>query len=106
VARIAAVAGGATGVLLSIWLQTVIGALTVFYSLLVVTLFVPIIGGLYVTRARERDALAAVMAGVTTLFVVRTGMLGTLPWLDPTLAGVFAGAAAFAGAMMFRRTRA
>ena len=41
-------AGGAIGVLLSIWLQTVIGAITVFYSLLVVTLFVPIIGGLYV----------------------------------------------------------
>ena len=41
------------GVLLSIWLQTVIGAITVFYSLLVVTLFVPVIGGLYVRRARQ-----------------------------------------------------
>ena len=45
-------AGGIIGVLLSIWLQTVIGALTVFYSLLVVTLFVPIVGGLYAHGAR------------------------------------------------------
>jgi SSS family solute:Na+ symporter len=35
VGRAAAVAGGVVGVLLSIWLQTVIGAITVFYSLLV-----------------------------------------------------------------------
>ena len=32
VGRLAAVAGGIVGVLLSIWLETVIGALTVFYS--------------------------------------------------------------------------
>ena len=104
VGRMAAVLGGATGVVLSIWLPTVIGALTVFYSLLVVTLFVPIVGGLFIRRAVERDALAAIAAGVTTLFVVRVGLGGALPWLDPTLAGVVAGAAAFAGAMALRRS--
>ena len=49
-ARLTAVAGGAIGVLLAILLDTVIGALTIFYSLLVVTLFVPILGGLYTRR--------------------------------------------------------
>ena len=54
VGRATAVAGGAVGVLLSIWLQTVIGAITVFYSLLVVTLLVPVIGGLYVRGRQPR----------------------------------------------------
>lgn len=95
VARMSALGGGAAGVLMAIWLQTVIGALTIFYSLLVVTLFVPILGGLYVPRARERDGLAAIATGVLTLFVVRFGLAGRYWWLDPTLAGVTAAAVVF-----------
>ncbi|MBI2188038.1 MAG: sodium:solute symporter family protein [Acidobacteria bacterium] len=103
VARLTAVAGGALGVLLAIVLQTVIGALTIFYSLLVVTLFVPILGGLYVTRARAVDALAAIAAGVATLFAVRFWGSGEALWLDPTLAGIVAAAAAFALSMYVGR---
>ena len=96
VARMTAVAGGAAGVVLAIVLQTVIGALTIFYSLLVVTLFVPIIGGLYSQRAGSVSALAAIAAGVATMFVVRLGGAGNAyPWLDPTLTGLIAAAAAF-----------
>jgi SSS family solute:Na+ symporter len=105
VGRITAVGGGTIGVLLAIWLDTVIGALTIFYSLLVVTLAVPILGGLYVARATERDALAAVAAGVLTLFVLRIGSSGVPPWLDPTLCGIIASAAAFTATMALR-TRA
>ena len=83
VGRTTAVVGGAIGVLLSIWLQTVIGAMTVFYSLLVVTLFVPVIGGLYIRRAGSPEALAAIAAGVLTLLVVRFGVAGTLPVAGP-----------------------
>jgi solute:Na+ symporter, SSS family len=96
VARLSAVGGGAAGVLMAIWLQTVIGALTIFYSLLVVTLFVPIIGGLYVARAGERDALAAIAAGVLTLVIVRLWVGAAYPWLDPALAGVAGAAITFA----------
>jgi len=95
VARMTAVISGAAGVLLAIVLQTVIGALTIFYSLLVVTLLVPIIGGLYVARARSREALAAIAAGVSTLFVVRAFLFPIYPWLDPTLSGIVVAAAAF-----------
>jgi SSS family solute:Na+ symporter len=95
VARLTALAGGTIGVLLAIVLQTVIGALTIFYSLLVVTLFVPIIGGLYVPRARSREALAAICAGVGTLLVVRFALLPFYPWLDPTLSGLVAATVAF-----------
>jgi solute:Na+ symporter, SSS family len=96
VARLSAFAAGLAGVFMAIWLQTVIGALTIFYSLLVVTLFVPILGGLYVPRARERDALAAIAAGVLTLFTVRFALAGVYSWLDPTLAGVTTAALVFA----------
>jgi Na+/pantothenate symporter len=92
------------GVLLAIWLQTVIGALTAFYSLLVVTLLVPILGGLYVARATEAEALSAVGAGVVTLLVLLIGWSGALPWLDPTLCGIIASAVAFAATMTLRRT--
>jgi len=106
VARAAAVAGGALGVLLSIYLSTVIGALTIFYSLLGVSLFVPVIGGLISRRAGSSAAMAAIVAGVGTLLVVRFGLAGGYPWLDPTLAGIITAAVAFAAsAALALRTR-
>lgn len=96
VARLAAIAGGLIGVALAIVLQTVIGALTIFYSLLVVTLFVPILGGLVTRRAGSGAALTAIGAGVATLAFVRFVLSGSYPWLDPTLSGVVAAGIAFA----------
>jgi len=106
VGRGAAVAGGMVGVLLAIWVQTVIGAITVFYSLLVVTLLVPVIGGLYLRRAGSREAIAAVIAGVVTLPVVRFGVAASYPWVDPALSGIIASAAAFFAVLAFRRADA
>ncbi len=50
VARISAVVGGTLGVLLSIYLSAIVQAMTVFYSLLGVSLFVPVLGGLCARR--------------------------------------------------------
>jgi SSS family solute:Na+ symporter len=94
VARLTAVGGGLVGVALAIVLQTVIGALTIFYSLLVVTLFVPVLGGLYLRRAASAEALAAIATGVAIMFMVRYGFAG-YRWLDPTLAGLVGAAIAF-----------
>jgi solute:Na+ symporter, SSS family len=96
VARIAAVVGGALGVLLSVYLTTVIGALTIFYSILGVSLFVPVIGGLYTRRAGSGAAMAAIITGVAALLVVRFGFGDEYPWLDPTLTGLVAATVAFA----------
>lgn len=104
VARIAAIVGGTLGVLLSVYLATVIGALTIFYSLLGVSLFVPVIGGLYTTRAGSTAALAAIAAGVGTMLAIRFGAGPGLAWLDPSLAGLAAAAAAFMGVASVRRT--
>jgi solute:Na+ symporter, SSS family len=101
VARLSAVAGGAAGVLLSIVLATVIGALTIFYSVIVATLFVPILGGLYIRRAGSSAALASIVAGLVTLFVVRVVVSPVHPWVDPLLTSLIAAAVAY-GVMVLR----
>jgi len=103
VARVAAVGGGVLGVLLSIYLVTIVQAMTVFYSLLGVSLFVPVLGGLYIRRAGQTEALAAIAAGVITLLVVRFGVVGRPLWLDPTLAGIVMAAVAFAVTLVARK---
>src|SRR3954453_2558614 len=50
VARLTAIGSGAAGTALAIALGSVVSALTIFYTLVGVSLFVPIIAGLYVRR--------------------------------------------------------
>jgi SSS family solute:Na+ symporter len=106
VARFAAVMAGTAGVVLSIYLTTVIGALTIFYSILGVSLFVPVVGGLYTRRAGSGAAMAAIAAGVAALLVVRFGFSNEYPWLDPTLVGLLAASAAFTCATALRSSAA
>lgn len=103
IARLAALAGGVGAVLFALWLPTVIDALRIFYALLVATLFVPIIGGLYTRRAGSPEALASIAAGIVTLLVVRFMLAARMPWLDPTLAGLVGAAVAFVLTMLVRR---
>ena len=104
VARWAAVAGGAAGVGLSFAYTSIAGALTTFYSLLTVTLFVPVLGGLFVARAGRREALGAILVGVPVLLWIHltTGGIGYGLW-TPTLVGLAAAAAGFGGALATRR---
>ena len=50
VARWAAVSGGTLGVAMAVAAPSVIGALSIFYTVLGVCLFVPVMAGLYVRR--------------------------------------------------------
>ncbi|MDA0328314.1 MAG: sodium:solute symporter family protein [Gemmatimonadetes bacterium] len=106
VARLAAVGGGALGVLLAIVIPTVIGSLTVFYSVLSVSLFVPVVAGLHTRRPGVPEALAAIGAGVTGLFAVRMSELGQISrWLDPTLLGIIASGVAFTAVFALRASK-
>lgn len=106
VARLAALAGGAAGVLLAIQLETVVGALGIFYSLVGVSLFVPVVGGLFVRRAGTPEAFASIAAGIATLLAVQftTGGRG-FGILNPNLLGLAAAALAFGVTMAVRRGR-
>jgi SSS family solute:Na+ symporter len=103
VARISAVVGGTLGVLLSIYLSAIVQAMTVFYSLLGVSLFVPVLGGLFTRRAGSAEALGSIAAGVLTLLVVRFFVAGRAPWLDPTLTGLVAAALVYFAILVVRR---
>jgi SSS family solute:Na+ symporter len=100
VARLAAVAGATLGVVLAVVSPSVIGALSVFYALLSVSLFVPVVAGLYVRRVGTAEALAAMGAGVTTMLTVRLWPAG---W-NAALAGLAAAVVAAAIVTMVRRS--
>lgn len=71
VARFASVLGGALGIAVAMMSKTIVDALGVFYTLLAVSLFVPIIAGLYWRRARAVDAIAAIAGGVAAVVAVQ-----------------------------------
>ena len=77
VTRVTAVLAGALGTWLAIVSPSVIDALKVFYTLLGVSLFVPLISGLYVPRARTADALASMAAGVGAVVLLQFTPLGS-----------------------------
>ncbi|HVR70396.1 MAG TPA: sodium:solute symporter family protein [Vicinamibacteria bacterium] len=104
VARWAAVVGGTLGVLLAIVSPTVIGALSIFYTLLGVCLFVPVVAGLYVRRVGTPEALAAIAAGVSLMLATHVGTDGRgFGALSPALVGLAAAGLACALVAIGRR---
>jgi SSS family solute:Na+ symporter len=89
VARWTAVAGGTLGTLLAIALGSVVNALTIFYTLIGVSLFIPIVAGLYVRRTSAAGALAAMIAGVCGSLAVHL-LTGGGGWgvVTPAIAGL------------------
>lgn len=96
ITRITAVVAGALGVAVALAAASVITALSIFYTLMGVGLFVPIIAGLYVRRADTVHAMAAIVAGVVTVVVRQFVYGGTkLYGFTPAMAGLAAAVAVF-----------
>ena len=106
VARIAAGVGGAAGVAIAIVSPTVIGVLSIFYTLLSVSLFVPVVAGLYLRRVGTPEALTAILGGVTLVVALHTatGGRGVGP-LSPAMAGLLAAAIGCAAVAFVRARR-
>ena len=104
VARLTAVLAGAIGIVVAVLARTVLDALQVFYAILTVTLFVPVLGALLPYRTFRAAGLASVASGVGTLLIVQfaTGGAG-IRLVSPTLAGVLAAGAAYATVSAMRR---
>jgi SSS family solute:Na+ symporter len=96
VARVTTVVSGALSVVLAVASRSIVDTLTIFYTLLTVSLFVPVLAGLYIARARTPHALAAIGAGVAGMLVVQLAT-GGRGWgaLTPALVGLSAAIAAF-----------
>jgi hypothetical protein len=66
---------------------------------------VPVVGGLFLRRARAAEALAAIAAGVGTLLVATyTGEGRGYGLLNPEMLGLLASATAYMATMMARRS--
>ena len=91
VARWTTVVSGAFGVALAIVLADVIESLTIFYTLLGVSLFVPIVAGLYVPRTTAGGALVSIAAGVGGMLAVQ-GFTAGQGWgpITPAFGGLLA----------------
>lgn len=72
VGRIATVAAGAAGIALAVALPSVISAVTIFYGLLAVGLFVPLIFGLYWKRMTTGAALVSIVGAIAADLAVFT----------------------------------
>jgi len=104
VARLAAVVGGTLGTVVAMFSDSIVDALRIFYTLLSVSLFVPVIVGLYVRRVRTPEAIASIGTGVTVAAVVQTTAgAGGVAGLDPAMLGLGAALAAMLAAMVVTR---
>ena len=95
-ARRSALVAGALSILLANWFQSILSALSFFYSLLTLTLFVPLVAGLFWKRPGQSVALAAIASslGAAGLAVLVGGTAES--WLPPVPAGILAGAIVYA----------
>ena len=75
-------------------IPSVVDALVIFYSLMGVSLFVPVVAGLHSRRPGSLEALAAAAAGVLVLLVARQWWDGT-GWMVPPAWGLLSAAAAY-----------
>ena len=103
-ARRSAVGAGALSILLANWFQSILSALSFFYSLLTLTLFVPLVAGLVWSRPGQSVALAAIASslGAAGIAVIAGGAVEG--WLPPVPVGILAGAVVYvAHARMGRR---
>jgi SSS family solute:Na+ symporter len=106
VARIAAIAGGTLGIVVAMLSASIVAALSFFYTLLAVSLFVPLLVGLHARRVRTPEALASIAAGVAVAAIVRmTAADGGATWVDPALLGIGGALAAMLVAMAVTRNQ-
>ncbi len=94
VSRAAAVAGGVLAIGLAIVLESIIAALTVFYGLMAVALFVPVLMGLYSRVPTARTAVWTIGASLTATLAAHAATGGAgYGILTPYAIGIVCGLA-------------
>lgn len=100
VARVTAVVLGAVAVMLAMTAESVIAALSIFYTLMGVGLFVPILAGLFVPRATTAGALAATLTGIAAVLTVQTFGHPGPTWMTPAMFGLLTSVVAMAASLV------
>lgn len=96
VARVTAVLLGAVAVMLAMTAESVIGALSIFYTLMGVGLFVPMLAGLFIPRAATAGALAATLSGIAAVLAAQTLGNPGPAWMTPAMYGLLTSVVAMA----------
>jgi SSS family solute:Na+ symporter len=106
-ARLAAITGGVLATALAVVAETIVAALGFFYTVISVSLFIPVIAGLYLRRLETPEALTAIAAGVSIGVVtqVSTGGIG-VGGLTPAMLGLGAAARGCGAVVVIRRRQA
>lgn len=104
VARVTAVIAGAFGTGIALVAAGVVSVLSIFYTIMGVSLFVPILAGLFSRRAASIDALAAIIAGIGIVGGWRLLFEGrTISGITPAMGGLTAAIVAFFLVQTIRR---
>jgi SSS family solute:Na+ symporter len=102
VVRSAAVVCGLIGAGLGILLESVITALSIFYTLLSAALLLPLVAGLYVKRVTARAAIVTMLASVAVTFAMELLTDKKGRWNVPSLIwGTLAGVVVMVGVSLF-----
>ena len=103
ITRLTAIIAGVLGVGVALAAASIVTVLSIFYTLMGVGLFVPIISGLYIRRAGSAEAMGAIVAGVSAA-VIHQFMFGGVPLFGftPPMAGLAAAMATFAMLLLLR----
>lgn len=105
VTRLTAMVGGVIGVGVALVAAGVVSALSIFYTIMGVSLFVPILAGLYTDHATSVDALAAIVAGIGIVGGWRLFYNGApIANFTPAMAGLAGAIVAFVVVYSIRRS--
>lgn len=106
VTRLAALLCGGLAIWIAIESKTITGVISLFYGVLSVAMFVPIIAGLYTRRAGAPEALASIACGVSVMIALQLNKDGNgVPRMALSLIALIGLAAAligFAAVWIFR----
>ncbi|MEO7271930.1 MAG: sodium:solute symporter family protein, partial [Vicinamibacterales bacterium] len=101
VTRLTAIVAGALDVIVAVLANDVVDALSIFYALMAVGLFVPILAGLFTRHPRPVAAMAAILCGVAIVVSVQFGIgAAGIKGFTPAMLGLVG---AFAAYVVVRR---
>ena len=95
-ARVSAILFGAIGIFLALQFQSILAVLSFFYGLVTVTLCVPLLAGLFSSKARESTALVSIALSLGAAALVHFATAGEgFGLMSPVAAGIVVSATVF-----------
>lgn len=102
VSRLSSIGAGIVGILLAAVLPSIIQAVSIFYGLIAVALFVPVVAGLYSRRVLAPAALCSILAALAaTLLTIRLTDGAGISVFSPQAIGIAVAAVVMIGFRVF-----